>query len=216
MNKCLSSVLLVIVMVSAQFSQSAAYNKSAPTYITRIIFPTALKNIPTLYGYYKGYKVEFDKDYCIIPEDEVYTYFPIIITQEVNHELSGNNIRYLARIPEKPCRLFHVSFKDKQWSVEEEDTKKLPIKIPENALVLLLNPDHVDALQEVKTAENTSENVLNLPSIHIKPTVTEQELNATSIYTLLAGLDSNAIHTSIDKKLKKERSTVVLSMRTNT
>ena len=171
--------------------------------------PPTIKSIPVLYGYYKGYKLEFDNDYCIIPEDQVCTYFPIIITQAVKHTLNGNNIRYLARIANKPCRLFHASLKDNQWTIEEEAPEKIPLTIAENALVLLLNPDYIDTLKGSKKSGNSEHSLVDLPHIYIKPTVTQQELQATSLYALLASLDSNAIHCPIAKKIKKERTTVL-------
>ncbi|MBA3953850.1 hypothetical protein H0X48_00815 [Candidatus Dependentiae bacterium] len=188
--------------------------KTAPVYITRVVFPATVKNIPTICGYYKGYSLKFNSNYCVLPEDQIRTYFPLVITQEVQQIAEGKNVKYLERIPNKPCKLFHIRHTDdKKWSIELELEKTLPLRLPAEALILLMNPDHIDSLKKSDESADTDESSVLLPSIIIKPTITAQQLTAQSTDSLLAAFDSKSVHRPVKEAILQQGS-VVLSMRT--
>lgn len=205
--------LLPAIKLQAQTTLDRVH-KTAPIYITRIAFPATVKTIPTLCGYYKGYSLTFNSNYYILPEDQVRTYFPIVITQEVKQIAEGKNVKYLERLPNKPCKLFHVRYTDnKKWSIELEVEKNLPLRLPAEALILLMNPNHIDSLNtHDQPAHNDDTNIL-LPTIVIKPTVTAQQLNTESNDSLLAAFDSKSVHRPV-KETVLQQGAFVLSMRT--
>jgi hypothetical protein len=206
----------VITPISQIYSKYQAHQAqetlTVPWYSMRINFPATFKKIPVLCGYYKGYKLEFDENLCIIPENnQACSYFTVIITEQVQH-INDGTLEHLTRLADKPCRLFHVSRRDKQWHVQEELTDNIPLRLPEEALVLLINPLFIE---DFKAQESTRLEIpiITLPTLYIKSTVTQQEFDITALRALFASLDVNPVHSSVKKTVKKERS-LVISLRT--
>jgi hypothetical protein len=192
-------------------------------YIIRVEFPSFIKNIPTLYGYYKGYRVEFDNNLCIIADSKAYDNFIIVITEQVHHKSEGNNIKYLQRLEDKRCRLFYLTPEYNRWDptcvnwlVEEEDSKNLPLRLPESAFVLLFNPDYVKVPVSHKPTNKhiLSKELIYLPTIVVSSTISQKKITKSSTYALLASLDANAIHRQPKKELKQEQA-VLMSVSTS-
>lgn len=182
-----------------------------PWYSMHINFPATFKKIPVLCGYYKGYKLEFDENLCIIPENNpAYSYFTVIITEQVKYTSEGT-LEHLERLADKPCRLFHLSCRDKQWHVQEEHADNIPSRLPAEALVLLINPTLVDGFN-IQSNKRTTTPIITLPTLYIKPTITQQEFDIHAIQALSASLDVNPVHSSVKKAVKKEQS-FVMSLR---
>lgn len=207
--------LSVISQVLGKIPDSTYHTQDAlivPWYSMRINFPATFKKIPALCGYYKGYKLEFDENMCIIPENnQACSYFTVIITEQVKHTRDGT-LEHLQRFADKPCRLFHISRRDKQWHVQEEHTDNIPVRLPEEALVLLINPVFVDSFS-TQDSTRIDTPIITLPTLYIKPTVTQQEFDISALQALFASLDVNPVHSSVKKAVKKERS-LVISLRT--
>lgn len=225
MKNCLILLSIIVPVICYSLESHNEMITKPTSYIIRLEFPASVKKIPAVSGYYKGYKLEFDNDMCIIPESRCYNNFAIVVTNQVNHKSDRNNIQYLERMENKPCRLFYITREydinnpeaTTSWSIEEEKEHNLPLRLPESAFVLLLNPKYIDTIsydKQMKLKLNkVKDSVIILPTIVISPTITEEELNKSSIYTLLASLDANAIHTQPKKAVKQER-TVLISMNT--
>lgn len=196
-------------------------------YILRIDFPPQTDTIPPICGYYKGYKLEFDNELCILPESQMCDKFVLVITPQINHKSDGSNIKYLERSEKQPCRLFYLTGEYNaptstltNWCIEEEKIKNVPLRLPDSALVLLMNPRHIDKVIYSKNRKNLNKKIEQktftmLPTIVIKKQITQKELNSASIYTLLASLDANAVHVPIKRAVKNERG-IVISMRSFT
>jgi hypothetical protein len=189
-------------------------------YILRVQFPVSLKKVPTVCGYYKGYNLEFNTDFCIIQEAHPCDKFMIAITEQVQRKFDNKNLQYLERLPSTKCRLFYLTRTydaTAPWTIEEEREKNIPSKLPGSTIVLFLDPEHVDTLScdqdNFKTTSIMKDPVVTLPYVIIKPSVSSSALEKASIATLLASVDSRNIHPTTPKEIKVERTTVV-SMRT--
>lgn len=202
-------------------SQKPETKPEHSSYILRIQFPSSLKKAPALCAYYKGYNLEFDTDFCIIQEARSCDRFTIAITEQVHRKGDATQIQYLERLRGKKCRLFYLTRTPEPdttpWTIEEEKEENIPLKLPRNALVLFLDPSHVEGLQcnkeSFKTTSIVTDPVVSLPYVTIKSTISAKELENTSINTLLASLDSRDIHPHAPKEVKIDR-TAIVSMRT--
>src|SRR5262245_45882520 len=101
-------------------------------YVVRVQFPSSLKSVPTVCGYYKGYNLEFHTDLCIIQEVHPCDKFMIAITEQIQRKFDNKNVQYLERLPKSKCRLFYVTRtydEAKPWTIEEELEKNVPSKL---------------------------------------------------------------------------------------
>jgi len=178
------------------------------TYVIRVKFPSSIVTIPPLCGYYKGEKLVFTDNQAVFTDTDSCSCFPLVITSELSHKSDGGTILYLERKNSLACRLFYISrttqeYSEKnQWTVEEEPISELPLRLPENSIILLMNPDHILSLQSARISSKKttfSDKVVQLPSVIIKKNISEEELKAASDNAILASMDINAIHTRITK-----------------
>lgn len=186
-------------------------NKEIISYILKIDFPDFIKKIPNLCAYYKGYTINFNENICLIRQDSFINQIVLVITPEIKHKSEGNNIKYLERVDNKPCRVFYIINRlDKNnncnWYFEEESLDNLPLRLPEGSLVILMDPKYVDCLttegiQEI--SKNSYGSLINLPKIAIKKDVKYENINTSMNYVWLASFDIRAIHTKLRTQIKK-------------
>ena len=220
-KKTLCQLAYFVIVISSNSIKDAnarintsLLNKNSLSYILKINFPQTVKIIPDICSYFKGYKINFDRDLCVINQPTHINQFILVITPQVNHKSEGNNIKYLERIENQPCRVFYLTNNvdntiNSNWSILEEDIDNLPLRLPDESLVILMNPNYLDSLKNKVDNENNINNiVINLPELIIKQTITQEELTTASIYALLASFDSNAIHTPVKKISKKEKDVI--------
>ncbi|MCL4361654.1 hypothetical protein M1446_04860 [Candidatus Dependentiae bacterium] len=204
-------------------------DKTALSFIFSLEFPIGLSNIPVINGYYKGEKLKFEKDFCIINEDTKITSFTLIVTEQIKIKSDGNNIKYLEMVKEQPCKFFYITQVEQKegetdiaWKVEEEvDTKLLPSKLPDNSIVIVLDPSYVQGLktQASKTKNiqcNNKSILIKLPTLalKIKENEEEEDLLKAFDYAALATLELNAFHAKTKEEVKNKE-TSIISMRTN-
>lgn len=180
-------------------------NKSGITqYLFTVKFPSNIKKMPVLCGYYKGKPLDFDKDFCIISQKEPVNQFTLVITDQISfpHE---SNIKHLERIEGNPCNLYYITKKDDiTWCVEEQNIKDLPLKLPNDSIILLINPEYVEFIDNNIRSVSNKKNIIDLPCVVIKSNISQQELLTASISSLLASLDVKSIHAQVEKALKQE------------
>ncbi len=198
-------------------------SKETISYILRIEFPNFIKTIPNLCAYYKGYAINFDENICLIRQENYINQIVLVVTPEINHKSEGNNIKYLERIENKPCRIFYITNRlDKSnssvWDFQEENIENLPLRLPECSLVVLLDPNYIDGLRTTynhKSSDYSSNKnpvkanfgtLIHLPKLIIKNDIKPSEINASMNYIWLAAFDSRAIHTKLKKRIHKTSS----------
>ncbi len=144
------------------------------SYILRFRFPASIKENPPLRGYYKGFRLNFSTDYCLINEIIPSDSFTLVITDDVHRRFQNNATKDLKRAGEK-CRMFYITKKQDgsiySWDVEEENKENIPIVLPKGAIIIIFDPDLItglkknDDLMKIKTGCHT----LYLPIIELTP-----------------------------------------------
>lgn len=194
---------------------------SSPTseessYILRVRFPSSLK-VPALCGFYKGYRLNFSPDICVIKESSTCPSFCIIIAQDVSINSDDNTIQRLEQIPAKKYRMFYLAkniAKDGAiaWNVEEEAPANIPQILPKSALILLFNPDYISKVASPaktesrkaveKTPQTSQDEVVYLPVIEIKKDISQQEVDAICKTSWCAAVEMRGVHrpTGVTKK----------------
>ncbi len=201
-------------------------------YILTIQFP-CLENVPVAQSYYKGEKLEFERDFCRIPEDTRYANFTLVITPDIEHKADGNNIKYLERIPNLDCKIFYLhqylknddldvssegaidqDYEDIKWTITpENDIKSLSLKINDNAIVLLMNPKYVSEVisSDSKNILISKNNIdIKLPLIILSCDKAEEKEFARSFdYAAIAALNLKPIHGRAKKDIVNNSCSIV-------
>lgn len=233
-NKSIATPLYILIAaITVAFSNTAyeSFYKNfsqAPecyAYTLCIQLPNTIKKTPVFCGYYKGEPLEFEQNFCIIHEAFLSNHFSLFITSPENSpqpKSDGNNVKYLERIKSKPYKLYNFNRTENDdtysWHVEEEKDL-MPLRIPDDAIILLINPEYIESITEnnelsqEKTVGLTK--LITLPKVVLKHTLQQEELAKASDTALLASLDLRAIHRKQEKTIKTASSGSVISMRTS-
>lgn len=176
------------------------------SYILRLRFPSHIK-IPALCGFYKGYRLNFSSDLCIIKEALNCPSFSIVIAEDITISGDGHTIHCLEQIPSKKCRMFYLAKSIKkdgliEWEVEEESRENIPLVLPKAAIILLFDPDQIDKIDPVLQKKGPHEDVVSLPLIEIKKDISQKELDDTCKASWCASVAMRGIHraTGVTKK----------------
>lgn len=202
-------------MINHHYIQPHHPQQSTVSYVLRLRFPPGLKKIPGLCGYYKGYRLNFNTDYCLVNEKSPSDTFTLVIADEVHRRWHNNTTKDLKRVGKK-CRMFHITRKQDArgdgWDVEEEKPDNIPVILPKTSIVLIFDPDLVsglkkdDGLMKIKTNGSVP---LYLPIIEIAETLTEDKLNQVCAEACFAALDTRGIHCPISSCVKNDSSMIV-------
>lgn len=196
-----------------------------------IQFPSEIEKVPCVRTYYCGIRVtksEYNnsakKITFSIPAWQQ-TSFNLVITEwyvPQTEQNDNNTVKYL-KIPEG----FHYKYYlltltqqapgniNKQeeshasqnitWQIQEN--KELPNRqIPDDTLIIVYNPDYIEKLEGGNAAE--------LPTIYIKPNIlqllgSEERLHEYSDSLLLAALNLDSLHASLQQQIKHVDKTVI-------
>ncbi|MFI5333038.1 MAG: hypothetical protein ACHQVS_02965 [Candidatus Babeliales bacterium] len=195
-------------------------------YMGSIQFPRDLEELPVMRVYHCGHKIKCEAHNTnkymsfAIPGDRQRFYFDIIITPKISykvHEL--NTIKYLT-IPQEQAYTWYRILLVKKAMIEGNkgqspygwEIHKLFFghgsdrRIPDDAIIICYDPNLVEDL--------TGGNAIDLPTITIKSNVvdlvgSEHSLHEKSIELLLASLDVNALHSTIEQELHHGQKTVL-------
>lgn len=200
--------------------------KDNTSYILRVRYPNTITKQPNLRAYYKGYKYEIGNMGIITDQAEANTLF-IVITDQIKHKCENERIQYLERIANNPCRAFFLSSKTtnsdtSQWQIAEENIQNVPLRLPEDAMVILLDANMIETLKESpnKFIEDFKKNheynpndskrtIVYLPELIIKENINQSQIDLASAYASLCCIDLEALHVSPKKEVKIERERIV-------
>lgn len=139
-----------------------------------IQFPKEIQNIPDIRIYYCGQRIKCESDNDLkrinfaIPDDSQTTFYTLIITDNLEFVAEHNIIKYWKIRKNKPFKSFSLETTSKEKLCSLEDCtdqeqpqigwKILPLNkdlieghIPDDAIIICVNPAYVDCLQSGST-----------------------------------------------------------------
>ena len=199
-----------------------AYGNTIP-FIGTIQFPKAVQSIPTLCGYYKGTRFSITSDtsrststaHFEIQEEKECNQLGILFTTQVKPVGHGKKIHGLAVPKGIGYTYYHVwraqgdyAWRFNHW-ITQVKTLASDRMIPENCIIILLNPEFVQTVEKGSWSQQS--NVVQLPTVVIK---SADDINTTihkAAATLsLAAMDLNAIHAPVKTARQLNGLTVAL------
>lgn len=186
------------------------------SYIISIKFPDKIKKLPTVYGFYKGKKLEFNNGICIFEEDKLANNFFVVITDKVNY-----NKESLIKDNQSDCKIFYIERKinKKQsescykWNITEQDCCNLPKRLPRNSLVILAPASKINLYnnKSIKLEDDsiTNNNICYMPEIILNKNLTKSEINNIFDSILLKSIDINNVHEKTKTKVQEHGQCII-------
>jgi hypothetical protein len=151
-------------------------------YMMHLKMPATCTSLPGLKGHYKGHTVDASQGWALIPEERECFTFSLIITPDFDEIAEGNQIRCLKRREGLPCKWFDITLCKEEmgrsvphytWKIELRNDKEVPLRMPTQALVVKMNPEHVERLEAYHY--HLRGKVVHLPTLILQANLTERE-----------------------------------------
>lgn len=214
-----SLILFILTIVHSPLLFS--YGKGI--FVGSVQFPKTLEDIPQFRIYHGGNKLKSGihthgkKVTFTIPEDKRRTAFTVIITESIQFASEDNTIIYLKLAQNQPYKFFSIQLikmdngiveNDKrkeptyEWIIEEQHINLLDSRIPDDALIICMNPNFIQGLEGGNSVE--------LPKIIVKNDAvqlagSQAKFEDSYAKLLLSSLDTDAIHANIHEEVKQDR-----------
>ncbi len=174
--------------------------------------------LPGLKAYYKGFKIDLSKGIAMLPEITHQTYFSFVVTPEIELCCSqqDNSVKYLKRAPSAPVSWFDATLRldlsgeqDKSkiephyyWEIEKRTTDQIPERIPEQAIIVLIDPRHITTIQ---TTEQGADGTIFLPSLVFAQDASATDLETALTFAAISSIDLDTVHTPASDIFTKTR-----------
>ncbi len=181
-------------------------------------------SLPGLKAYYKGYKIDLSKGSAVLPEADQKNFFSLVITPDIELVCSknDNSISYLNRSATAPISWYDLSLvpiindtNNKKllepayyWNIEKRELKDIPNRLPDESIIILINPKLIHALQSLETTQSGS---TMLPALVFNPEATAKEVEDAVTYAVLSSIDLDTVHTSANDSFTKARAKTIAS-----
>lgn len=226
-NRLLFSSLFFVQFSSMIIGYDEHNPKTTYSYILKLQLPQQLSQAAGPWGSYKGNPFSLHEHWCVIAERQEIVACSVVITQHVKYKAIGNNVQYLYRQQDAPCKWYdltlHVEFDPIKkrphysWHIEERSLDEVSIRIPENAFVILTDPEFIDSLKDFaeeavnkKNVAQAKKTTIRLPDIVIKNNITKKEWQKAISYSNLAFPDLKAILNKAKEEIHTAESLVIL------
>lgn len=161
---------------------------------------------------YKGCVIDLSDGIDFLPENDLLNSFPIIITVE-HPRLSSGPVSHLERVSDAECLWYDVSWTKEGtktvWTIEQRADDDMPLRIPDNALIICYPPEFIEKIEDKTPQESSS--IIHLPTIILKKNLTQQERTKRDnglTRCILSQPDVNAYLTPTPSKLIKTGNTI--------
>ncbi len=154
---------------------------------------------------YKGCVLDLSNGIEFLSETGHVSSFPIVVTAE-HPKVSSGTVQHLERIPDADCLWFDVSWSKEGtktvWTIEQRAENDMPLRIPDNAIIVCYPPEFIDTLRDTTSQESST--IIHLPTIVLKKNLTQEEKRKRDdglTRCVLAQLDVNACLSQTPSKL---------------
>lgn len=172
--------------------------------------------IPQIRVYFEGKETISDEDgFFSIPLDEDHLEkYKLVIAKTFQQDFDQHNtIKDLRLIADKHYKCY--SFKKRgpfggMWVQREKDLTKKKFIIPNNAIIILLDPKYVDHLEAWSV--NLASNFVKLPKIVLKNEVHHKTSDRAAAKSLLTSLDAAVFHEEVREVVKHPTEKITISL----
>jgi hypothetical protein len=172
--------------------------------------------VPQFRIYFEGKETMSDEDgFFSIPVDEDrLEKYKLVITKTFQRDFERQNtIKNLRLFVDKNYKCY--SFKKMgpfggMWVQREKDLRKKNFVIPNNAIIILVDPKYVDHLDQWNI--NLASNFIKLPKIVLKREIKHKSTDRAAAKSLLTSLDAAVFHEEVREEVKEPSAKVKLTL----
>lgn len=172
--------------------------------------------IPQFRICFEGKETMSDKDgFFSIPVDEDrLEKYKLVITKTFQPDFDQHNtIKDLRLFADKNYKCY--SFKKMgpfggMWVQREKDLRKKNFIIPNNAIIILVDPKYIDHLDQWSI--NLASNFIKLPKIVLKKEVKHKSTDRAAAKSLLTALDAAVFHEEVREEIKQPSTKVKMAL----
>ncbi len=145
------------------------------------------------------------------------TYYLLIIKQVHQKMISNNTVDYLKILPDQPYIFYKLTLIEKvdeegnktySWLIESVALDKETGRIPDESIIVCLDPSHVDSLSGGSAFELPT---INLKSDLIELLGSEELLQTDANRLLLSSIDSDTVHATINQKIRQKSNVTLIA-----
>ncbi len=157
------------------------------------------KSTPTFRILFNGKQTRNDENgFYSFPMDQYLNKYSFLVCKHIQKKVDKTNtLKYLRTRVEKPYKFysFKRSVDGKKWIQKEKNLKKKNFIIPDNCIIVLINPKYIEKVEVWSV--NPGANFLKLPKIKLKDNLVEARVKRESNKSLLRSLDLLPFHEKI-------------------
>jgi hypothetical protein len=186
-----------------------------PSYLCTVQFPIHFKEKTPIPARYKGVSLMIKEGSCSLPEDTGDIFY-LLITPNIQPDKQKHTGVRLKRVLNQPCKWYAIRRNStaefnphqKPWLITEETPEQFSEILPDNTLVVLMDPRFVSGLKLVRDLCSSNKHI---PAIVLDKEANEDEFNKSAEMCHLGAIDSKALHCPLMiHKKKKEASYITL------
>lgn len=147
---------------------------------------------PKFSGYYKGQKIKFDGGFFNFKDTNKSATFVLVVTSQITKKRSNYNTISLERVLNNACKIYYFTQKEDIWLIEEEREEDMPLRLPDTAFILLLDPKYIDKIDT--SIISNSDSLIYLPRMYLNGM---SDLSKELDIIALDALDIDCVHNSI-------------------
>ncbi|HBL98239.1 TPA: hypothetical protein DDZ86_01180 [Candidatus Dependentiae bacterium] len=166
-----------------------------------------LVSIDGLCGYYKGFELSLSEGRALLPECGSPTVFSLVVTPYLTFKMRGKTVSALVRDTTLPCAWWDLTLIPREYEMEGEDGESIkeyswiikpvaradmPEALPEHAVVVLIDPQFIETLTEIPSADS-----INLPTLIFKSlddAKTKEAFDEAILFATMSRPDMRAIN----------------------
>jgi len=239
MNKKIVTLIYLLLLMPISTYAYTRFARKDLLMMGTMQFPSCIKTVPSVRMYCSGNKIacEVDKEgkrlHFSITDNQVGQSFFLVIADSIQWVKSEENtIEYLKIDPKKPYKLYSSTFTEQKqeakpeddsgynyqdndhqqpryaWNIEDAHISENG-KIPDHAIIICYNADFIEGLE--------GGNARELPRILVKSDIltlvgSETALQEASIMSILSGIDSGTIHSTVKQQVKAGYNRTILAL----
>ncbi|KKQ49728.1 MAG: hypothetical protein US69_C0002G0003 [candidate division TM6 bacterium GW2011_GWF2_38_10] len=196
------------------------FNGYTPTHLKGSICFACGKNqekIPHIRVAYKGNEIiSDDEGFFSIPieDQESIDKISLIITKEVRQKATRNNTIAHFKIGKNKKHLYYSCKNNSeiqgQWNTTQKDLYKKHRYIPNNAVVVFIDPKYIDHIENWNIP--LASNFIAMPKIVLKNNYPCKKITHATSKALLTSLDNTTFHSTVHETYKKPAKKIKLGL----
>ncbi len=175
------------------------------------------EKLPSFRICFKGKETKSDEEgfFSIPVDDEQLDQFTFIITKNIQQVFDKHNtVKGLKLLPNKNYLCYTYKRKhrhhDNEWVGYKTNLNKEQLHVPNDTIIVLLDPKYVDHLEEWNLT--LAKNFIQLPHITLKKEIKNKSTDRAAAKSLLTSLDTAVFHEEIREVVKQPSEKVKITL----